>query len=292
MRKVGDGMKRQIVLMTVFIFSIFIITGCGMGLNWGGKERSARELIQRDNIKIVEREQINYFARFQDENNRGTSPNEGETEGKNRIVYLTFDDGPTENTQGILSILKDFNAKATFFVNGRESDFAKKIYQQIVLNGHALGNHTYSHQYEIIYSDLSNFKADFYELQALLKETTGVEPKYFRFPGGSNSTRAHQHGGEQILWEIRSFLDNNGYVFFDWNVDSRDSAVQNQSKEVIIQETLAQVKGKNQAIVIFHDGPNKESTVEALPAILDQLAKWGYSFKTLSKDAPKQHFQL
>lgn len=245
----------------------------------------AHDLFSRQESKGELKAQLDdlyYQERFQEERKRA-----GE-----RIVYLTFDDGPTENTKAILSILRQYEVKASFFVNGRDSDFAKGLYQEIVQDGHTLGNHTYTHQYETIYSSLENFKDDFYRLQKLLSSATGEEPDYFRFPGGSNSFLAKDQGGEETLKEIRQYLKDNGYVFYDWNVDSRDSAQKTQPANIIIKETLNQVKDKNIAIVLFHDGPNKETTVEALPVILSQLKEWGFTFKPLSRGSPKKQFRL
>ena len=103
-----------------------------------------------------------------------------------KVVYLTFDDGPTpNNTPRILEILKRNNIKATFFVIGQNPD----MYKQIVNEGHAIAIHTYSHEYKQVYASVDAFFADLYKLRDLIKEKTGVDPKVTRFPGGSNTTK-------------------------------------------------------------------------------------------------------
>ena len=100
-----------------------------------------------------------------------------------KVVYLTFDDGPTpNNTPKILDILKKNNIKGTFFVIGQNPD----MYKRIVDEGHTIAIHTYSHEYKQVYASVDAFFADLYKLRDLIKEKTGVDPKVTRFTGGSS----------------------------------------------------------------------------------------------------------
>ena len=103
-------------------------------------------------------------------------------------VYLTFDDGPSSNTDQILDILKDYDVKATFFVVGKTDERSVKAYQRIVEEGHTLAMHSYSHKYDEIYESKEAFARDLNSLQEYLYETTGVWPRIYRFPGGSSNT--------------------------------------------------------------------------------------------------------
>lgn len=205
-----------------------------------------------------------------------------ENSNNKKIVYLTFDDGPSSNTSKILDILKENNINATFFVNGSNTEYCKAIYKRITNEGNAIGNHTYSHNYRYIYRNKENFIKDFYKLQNLIKETTGVEPNILRFPGGSNNTVSHNYGGKKIMKELTRHMDEKNYAYFDWNVDSTDASVPLQDKDKIIDSVLNNSINLNKAIVLMHDSGRKNTTVEALPEIIKELKSMGYEFRTLS----------
>lgn len=210
-----------------------------------------------------------------------------DTDGK-KVVYLTFDDGPSANTEQILDILKQYNIKATFFVIGNAKN--KELYKRIVREGHSIGNHTFSHNYKNIYSSVEAFMEDFEKLNAFLEEITGVQPSIVRFPGGSNNQVSHKYGGEEIMKEIVKTVANEGYQYFDWNVSSLDAEKVTQDKEVIVNAVLEGAKDKTNAIVLMHDSAPKTTTVEALPEIIEGLKKQGFTFKTLDKDSYAPHF--
>lgn len=205
-----------------------------------------------------------------------------------KIAYLTFDDGPSKNTEKILGILREKNVKATFFVNGYPSK--KDLYKQIVNDGHTLGNHTYSHNYAKVYSSVDEFFKDMNKLNDFLEEVTGVRPSIVRFPGGSNNTISHQYGGTKIMNKIVSKVVESGYQYFDWNVSSRDAEKRTQDKNVIIHSVLEGAKYKNKAVILLHDLDPKTTTVEALPEIIDELTKQGFVFDALDENSYAPHF--
>lgn len=100
-----------------------------------------------------------------------------------KTAYLTFDDGPASYTNRVIQVLDRFKIKATFFVIGNESNVGLKLIRKIVSKGHAIGNHTYSHQMNRMYKSKANFLKDFYRMQRLLRKVTGKETKMYRFPG-------------------------------------------------------------------------------------------------------------
>lgn len=199
-----------------------------------------------------------------------------------RIAYLTFDDGPSKNTMKILDILKKYNVKATFFVNGREDEFSLKVYERIIKEGHKLGNHTYSHDYSYIYNDMNNFIEDFDKLQNLIKYNYNYEMKIARFPGGSNNTISENYN-HNIMKDLSKFLIASGYTYFDWNIDSNDSKSITPDKNYIINSVLENSKGMNSAIILMHDNIMKTTTVEALPYIINGLVSQGYEFNSLDQ---------
>lgn len=208
-----------------------------------------------------------------------------------KTVYLTFDDGPSINTDRILDILKEYDIRATFFVVGRTDNQSKNLYNRIVKEGHSIGNHTYSHKYKDIYSGDENFLADFKKLEHHIYSITGIKMNIMRFPGGSNTIMPHKYCDDKFMKRMTVKMLYDGYQYFDWNVDSGDAGSIRQNKDTIISSVLEGVENNNPAIVLFHDSLPKTSTVEALPIIIDELLKKNYTFKTLHKDSFYVHFR-
>jgi peptidoglycan/xylan/chitin deacetylase (PgdA/CDA1 family) len=200
-----------------------------------------------------------------------------------KTIYLTFDDGPSESTVRILDILRNYRVKATFFVIGNTAEEGKELYRRIVSEGHALGNHTFSHDYRKIYASPEAFKQDVERLSLLLEETIGRKPDILRFPGGSNNKLSWRYGGKGIMGRIVKAMQEEGYQYFDWNVSSTDAAVTVQEKDVIISSVLSASANKKQAIVLMHDNSKKTTTLEALPVIIEKLKNMGYTFDVLHK---------
>ena len=114
------------------------------------------------------------------------SPEAAETPEK--VVYLTFDDGPSAVTEDILDYLQEEDIPATFFVIGMETNRAEKLLKRMVTEGHSIGLHTYSHKYSEIYASPDAFFADQEKLCNYLKPIIGYVPTFFRFPKESSST--------------------------------------------------------------------------------------------------------
>lgn len=207
--------------------------------------------------------------------------------GKNvrKTAYLTFDDGPSDHTGLILDILRQAGVHATFFVIGQEEESRRRMYRQIVAEGHVLGNHTYSHDYNKIYRSVQAFKADVDKLNDVLWQTAGVRPEIIRFPGGSNNRLSRKAGGRRIMANIAREMSNIGIPYFDWNVSSTDAAAAVVQKETIINSVKTNSAYKNEIIVLMHDVDVKRTTVEALPDIIAFLKRDGYEFKTLHKNS-------
>lgn len=212
------------------------------------------------------------------------------TPAQRKTAYLTFDDGPSGSTQRILSILRRYGVKATFFVVGATSEEGKELYKRIVSDGHALGNHTFSHDYRSVYRSKEAFRDDVDKLNRLLEETTGRTPDILRFPGGSNNKVGSKFGGAGIMSRIVSDMRARGYQFFDWNVSSTDAAAPVQERDMIVSSVLEAARGKCDAIVLMHDNTRKKTTVEALPAVIEGLKHQGFAFDVLRRSSYSFHF--
>ncbi len=210
--------------------------------------------------------------------NSSVSPSKGP-----KTCYLTFDDGPSDNTLKILNILDKYNAKATFFViNTKKISYVKKIHEK----GHTIGLHTYTHDYSKLYSSEKAYFSDLQKISDKVETLTGVKSKIIRFPGGSSNQISNKYC-KGIMKKLIKSVPKKGYYYFDWNVDSMDASGSNVSYTKIKNSVLASSANKNSICVLMHDTDAKNSTVTALPKIIEGLKKQGYTqFKGLSEDSP------
>lgn len=205
-----------------------------------------------------------------------------------KYAYLTFDDGPSSNTMQILDILDNYGVKATFFVNGHTGEIMEERYRAIVDRGHALGLHTYSHVYENVYGGLDKFEQEIVSLRNYLKQVTGKDTTLFRFPGGSSNSRTDDIK-PYIQW-----LNDNGYSYWDWNCSSGDASGTKPTAEQIVANCLVQADaGYKNLVILMHDTKPKDTTVEALPALIEALQARGYEIIAIDeRSTPVQHRKL
>jgi len=183
-----------------------------------------------------------------------------------RKVYLTFDDGPSSNTDDILDVLAQYDVKATFFVIRKEGRNFEKLYRRIVDEGHSIGMHSCTHEYSVVYADRESFLQDTKSLRDYIYLVTGVESNIYRFPGGS-SNRVSKVDVRTLARD----LHEEGIEYFDWNVSSQDSAGGLHTKEEIVQNSIRKIADYDEVIILFHDTNSKVSTVEALPDIIKYI---------------------
>ncbi len=195
-----------------------------------------------------------------------------------KVCYLTFDDGPSDNTLKILKILKKYNAKATFFVtaNGKT-----QYMKNIVDEGHAIALHTYSHDYPTVYSSVDAYFKDLKKISDLVKNQTGVESKIIRFPGGSSNTISKSYC-RGIMTVLTKKVQDKGYQYFDWNCDSGDADGNNIPASRLINNVKNTYYNQKNLVILMHDTAAKDTTVDALPSIIEFLKSKGYSFKALT----------
>ncbi|MBQ7584311.1 MAG: polysaccharide deacetylase [Lachnospiraceae bacterium] len=212
------------------------------------------------------------------------APDREEDDGDGRIrVFLTFDDGPSTNTSEILDILKKHNVKATFFVNGPASGVPElePLYKRITDEGNAIGMHSYSHKYDEIYSSAEAFETDLDKIHSLIYNETGIDTKLYRFPGGSGNTVSRLP--MEIFAEV---LHDRGYEYYDWNIYPGDRTGRSFPKDVIVSGVLGNIDDYRSAIVLLHDSDNHDSTVEALPEIVEGLLERDVEFCVIDDTTP------
>lgn len=201
-----------------------------------------------------------------------------EFEESSKTMYLTFDDGPSDRTDEILKILDEKNVKATFFVVGHDDEQSIERIKKAAAAGHAIGMHSYSHDYATIYNSVEDFLADFYKLFTFLRDEVGVTPTIFRFPGGSLNNY-----NQGIYKEIIAEMLRRGFRYYDWNLSAEDATSKSLSAETILNGITKYSAGKNHGIVLMHDSEHCKTTVEALPELIDTLKEQGFTFAALDR---------
>lgn len=198
-----------------------------------------------------------------------------------KIVYLTFDDGPSPNTKKVLDILAQYNVKATFFVAGYNTSSAHRQYIKDAYNaGHTIGLHTYSHEYSDVYASVDAYFEDLKEIDEVVYNLTGYHSPYVRFPGGSSNTISRNYS-KGIMSKLAVELHNRGYEYYDWNISSADASGSNVSVEKIISSSTSASNGT--LMILFHDTFGKGTTVQALPTIIEYYLELGYEFRGIDE---------
>lgn len=208
-----------------------------------------------------------------------------------KIAYLTFDDGPTELTSKVLDVLKEYDVKGTFFIKGVMIKYNPSVLKRMVEEGHTLGNHSTTHKYEQIYTSVDALKSEIVETNRRIYNETGYEVKIFRFPGGSSNTLFAKYAPEVEMNEWFNLIQEDlGMEYYDWNVSSLDASGTYKTADEIYEAVISGAQDKSQITVLFHDVNKNESTLEALPRIIEKLLEMGYSIEPITTSSrPIQH---
>ena len=202
-----------------------------------------------------------------------------------KIVYLTFDDGPSENTGKILDILKEYNVKATFFVTGNNQKY-NNLMKRAHDEGHTVGLHTYSHNYKEVYASEDAYFKDLQKISDLVEQVTGEKSYVIRFPGGSSNTVSAEYS-KGLMTILTKKVQEKGYQYFDWNCDSTDASGNNVPVDKLIKNATS--CSSQHINILMHDTDAKDTTVEALPKIIEHYRAAGYTFKGITVDSYSAH---
>ena len=172
------------------------------------------------------------------------------------MIALTFDDGPSEYTVELSRGLKERGVQATFFLLGENMEGRRKMVEELVKDGHLIGNHSY-HHVQLNKLSIEEATGEIEKTNRLIREWTGEAPVYIRPPYGAWSQEL-----EKVVDMIPVF----------WNVDSLDWKLQN--KEQVLSCLSGQVKEGD--VILMHDG--YRSSVDAAFALVDHLQKQGFVF--------------
>lgn len=200
-----------------------------------------------------------------------------------KTMYLTFDDGPyVENTARVLEVLKERDIKATFFLVGENVERNPEMARRIAEEGHTIGIHCYSHDYKVIYESVDSYIQDFEKAYELVKDVTGVEAKFFRFPGGSVNAY-----NKNVCKEIAEEMTKRGFIYYDWNASLED-AVKEPQPEQLMANAMESICGKEHVVLLAHDVVY--ATGICLDDLLEQLPE--YKMEALTEDLEPVQFRM
>ena len=202
-----------------------------------------------------------------------------------KVVYLTFDDGPCKTTPELLDVLDELGVKATFFVTAQfgEGETLEGYLKEISARGHEVAVHSYSHNYKEIYASVDAFLDDYKKMDDLILKATGKRSSVFRFPGGSNAGY-----NKAIRGALLEEMNSRGLVYHDWNAFNGD--VEGANKTEMIHKAVKECSYTDKSVLLMHNIPGKDAVIESLPEIVKQLNAKGYRFATL--DGTVKPFQF
>lgn len=194
-------------------------------------------------------------------------------------VFLTFDDGPSKSvTIPILDILKENDAKATFFILGSNAERYPEIVKRAHQEGHYIANHGFTHVYANIYASPQNVLEEYNKAETAIKNAIGNQnynSRLFRFPGGTV-------GGKyaNVKKDAVNLLNQNNVAHLAWNALTADAAGLDDVEEMLnyVEKTIG---NKNSVVILMHDTGSKKETSELLPRLIQMLKEKGYVFENI-----------
>lgn len=203
----------------------------------------------------------------------------GGTNGK--VIYLTFDDGPSDYTPYLLDILKKYGVKVTFFV---VDTGAISIITRAANEGHTIAIHSKTHDYRKIYASEDAYFDDLYAMQEIIRNYTGITTCMVRFPGGSSNRVSSFNPG--IMTRLTQALGERGFYYFDWNVSSEDAGVATTTDEVF-NNVIKGIGNRSASVVLQHD--SQGFSVRAVEKIIVWGIVHGYTFLPMNQSSPGCH---
>jgi len=243
---------------------------------------SLGNIVNSENINNSEDRTDLYIPKFSEESLNSINKIYNLSEGEQKTVYLTFDDGPSKDvTPLILDILKEENVYATFFVLGSKVDENPDILERIYEEGHYIANHGYSHVYSQIYGYPNAVLEEYNKCEESIRKALRI-PNYnthlFRYPGGSVGG-----GYNAVKSESLKILKENEVAILDWNCLTKDSEG-NYPKETLIANFKQTSAGKNNLVILMHDASGKILVADVLKEVISSLKNDGYKFRKYERN--------
>ncbi|WP_315078926.1 polysaccharide deacetylase family protein [uncultured Clostridium sp.] len=210
--------------------------------------------------------------------------NEETNNYKKKVIYLTFDDGPSYKiTNKVLDILKEKEIKATFFLIGNQIEGKEDTVKRINNDGHSIGLHTYTHKFNCIYCSEDKFIQEMIDCRNEINRVVGISPNIIRFPGGS-----YKHLNKKYLKK----LHDNNLKIYDWNLDNEDGLNPKIPPYKLYRKAINGSKDLPNIILLMHCTDMHKNTCKALPEIIEYYKSQGYEFRTITEDTPEMYFKI
>lgn len=298
MNKKSKKINKNLIILVLFIIIVVAISMAIKMKNQGNsalasaeeKRIAEEQKIEEEKRRKEEQERIERERKEQEEKakkekeEQEKAKEKKEEESATGVIYLTFDDGPSsDSTPKILDILKSNNVKATFFVlhYGEGNEHLIKREQA---EGHKIALHGYSHTYSEIYKSADIALENFRKIQDQVYQTTGEKSNIIRFPGGSSNTVSRKYC-PGVMTELTKMVVENGFRYFDWNVDSGD-ATKPKNSDVVYNNFIKSLKPNRDNVVLMHDFTKNTPTIGALQRIIDYGKQNGYVFRKITDETP------
>lgn len=259
--------KGNFIIIAIILF--VIILGISIFINSNLKYVD----VYRENDEILNK--IRYNTSFQMIKESVDSMNKGPIPRPEKVAYITIDDGPSKYTNQILNILEENDVKATFFMIGSNMENHKKEVIDVTEKGHSVGFHSITHDIKKLYKTPQDTLDEFDKCNNIYSNITGYDSKLIRLPYGSKP---------YMPQESYELLDKNGYIIWDWNLDTQDWRATTNN---IISNVLYYARDKRDLVLLMHE---KEQTVNALDSIIKILKERGYTIIPITEKIESKNF--
>lgn len=211
-----------------------------------------------------------------------------------KLVYLTFDDGPSANTKELLKILERYpDVKVSFFVTAQHPECLHYIKDEYDA-GHSVCVHTYSHDYDVVYKDKDSYFDDIKEMQDIIYDYIGTRPTILRFPGGSSNSVSKNYCVGVMSYLVKEVPDR-GFKYYDWNISSGDASNPVPSTEKIVNTILYNEEygiestygGTDVKVILQHD--LNMNSINAVSTVIDYCLEHEYTLLPLDETSPVVH---
>jgi peptidoglycan/xylan/chitin deacetylase (PgdA/CDA1 family) len=205
----------------------------------------------------------------------------------NKVVYLTFDDGPSRYTSSLLEILDKYGVKATFFVTTQFPSYQYMI-GETYRRGHTIALHTNTHNYASVYASEEAYYRDLFAIRdVVIAQTGGFSPSIVRFPGGTSNTVSRKYC-KGIMSTLVGSISYFGYQYCDWNVSSGDAGGA-KTVSAVYNNVISGIRKHSVSVVLQHDITSH--SVEAVDEIIFWGLMNGYTFLPMNESTPMVHFK-
>lgn len=200
-----------------------------------------------------------------------------------KVIYLTFDDGPSILTEKILDILKENDVKGTFFIIGNQIKGFESVIKRTHEEGHAIGLHTYTHKFKKIYTNRKSFIDEMLKTQEEIYSITGTKPTVIRFPGGSR---------KRLTRDFLDQLHSYSFTIYDWNAYMSDGLNCKASPDRLYREATKTTVSEYPIILLMHCDYMHINTCKALPKVIKYYNDNGFQFKLITGETPELYFPI